>query len=115
MVNWSFVNPYVRLNATCFVDVSPLIVTIFYMDMDMVFNATFNNISVIYRGCQFYWWRKPEYPEKTIDLSKINDKFLSQNFTKFYKMVRIRECDNIHEFSFFCLLKTTIVKLSIMS
>ena len=28
----------------------------------MVFNATFNNISVI--SCQFYWWRKPEYPEK---------------------------------------------------
>jgi hypothetical protein len=28
----------------------------------MVFNATFNNIS-IYRGGQFYWWKKPEYPE----------------------------------------------------
>jgi len=28
----------------------------------MVFNATFNNISVtnVYRGSQFYWWRKPE-------------------------------------------------------
>ena len=29
----------------------------------MVFNATFNNISAI--SWQFYWWRKPEYPEKT--------------------------------------------------
>jgi hypothetical protein len=28
----------------------------------MVFIATINNISVIGK---FYWWRKPEYPEKT--------------------------------------------------
>jgi hypothetical protein len=40
----------------------------------MVFNATFNNISV-YRGSQFYWWRKPEYPEKTTDLPQVTDKF----------------------------------------
>ena len=41
----------------------------------MVFNTTFNNISVIYRGGQFYWWRKPEYQEKTTDLSQVTDKF----------------------------------------
>jgi hypothetical protein len=40
----------------------------------MVFNATFNNNSVIYRGSQFYWWRRPEYPEKTTDLSQVTDK-----------------------------------------
>jgi hypothetical protein len=34
----------------------------------MVFNATFNNISVI------SWWRKPEYLEKTTDLSQVTDK-----------------------------------------
>ena len=39
----------------------------------MVFNATFNNISV-YCGSQFYWWRKPECPEKNTHLSKVTDK-----------------------------------------
>jgi hypothetical protein len=41
----------------------------------MMFTATFNNISAISWG-QFYWWRKPEYQEKTTDkLSDINCMF----------------------------------------
>jgi hypothetical protein len=28
----------------------------------------------LYRGGQLYWWRKPEYLEKTTDLSQITDK-----------------------------------------
>ena len=39
----------------------------------MVFNGTFNNISVISR-CQFYSWRKPEYPEETTDLLQVTNK-----------------------------------------
>ena len=39
----------------------------------MLFNATFNNISTI-SWRQFYWWRKPKYPEKTTDLSQVTDK-----------------------------------------
>ena len=39
----------------------------------MVFNATFNNITVI-SWQSFYWWTKPEYPEKTTDLSQVTDK-----------------------------------------
>jgi hypothetical protein len=29
----------------------------------------------LYRGGQFYWWMKPEYPEKITDLSQVTDKF----------------------------------------
>jgi hypothetical protein len=28
----------------------------------------------LYRGGQFYWWRKLEYPEKTTDLPQVSDK-----------------------------------------
>ena len=27
----------------------------------------------LYRGVQFYWWRKPQYPDKTTKLSQVTD------------------------------------------
>jgi hypothetical protein len=28
----------------------------------------------LFHGGQFNWWRKPQYPEKTTDLSQVTDK-----------------------------------------
>jgi hypothetical protein len=36
--------------------------------------TTLSTIYKLYRGCQFYWWRKPDCPEKTTDLSQVTDK-----------------------------------------
>jgi hypothetical protein len=33
-----------------------------------------STIFKLYRGGQFYWWNKPEYPGETNDMSQVTDK-----------------------------------------
>ena len=32
------------------------------------------SILELYRGCQFYWWKKPEYPKKPTNMPQVIDK-----------------------------------------
>jgi hypothetical protein len=48
----------------------------------MVFNTTFT-ILQLYRGGHLYWWEKPEYPEKTTDLSQVIDKLYHIMFIEY--------------------------------
>ena len=46
----------------------------YYIWLGLFCLTSLSTIFQLYRGDQFYWWRKPEYPEKTTNLPQITDK-----------------------------------------
>jgi hypothetical protein len=83
-----FFRKWKRLNVlqmTCRLQILPLFVTEILMIRE---SSKYNVIKLVnsrvrlwwstmfqlHSGSKFYWWRKPQYPEKTIDQSQVTDK-----------------------------------------
>ena len=56
------------------ISISFLVNTWIWFDLGLWCLTPLSTILQLYRGDQFYWWTKPEYLEKTTDLSQITDK-----------------------------------------
>ena len=66
------------------------------------FNVLFVCLAPL-RGGKFYWWRKPEVPEKTPDLSPVTDK-LSHNVVHL-ALIEIRFKNGMHILRIACILR----------
>ena len=78
----------------------------------------------VYRGGQFYWWRKPEYPESecfrvnlpqhNCNIQKANVKSLLNTFmnkTPIFKTTKIKDASVVPDSIFLVSLKISLMQL----